>query len=414
LIIPTVGAFIVKETEDTQTRVIFSSFLKYDDGLLTKLLCKQKNISEEQAQQMVENFAHEILNSVDNGNNFYIPDFGYFKKNNQGVIDFVVEIITDNIPESKIKEEKPEEPIFPPYVPPVMETPVFDNAGQNTPNNFDFSNIYVPPVSTTDTTPKTKEKTSNVGYWILAIVLIIIAVALLLYLFSKDFKQTVNSLFKGESKVEIVQPPTNSGVVADTAKVQQEDTVVTKQDETTQQTNSTSTSTPNGKYQVIAGCYLERTIAEDFADKLRSKGHTVRIPDRLAGEWSLVIVYESNDLDDATRVKDSFVAEGYSDAWVRTKAGYAETTNRQTSSYSNTTNRVRGRYQAIAGCFLERENAETFANKLRDKGFNVIMPDNLMGEWTILILSESDDWDEVNKVKEQCIAAGYDAWIRTR
>ncbi|MDR1983743.1 MAG: HU family DNA-binding protein [Prevotellaceae bacterium] len=434
LIIPTVGAFLIKETGDSQKRVIFSSFLKYDDGLLTKLLCKQENISEEQAKQIVDKFAHEILDVINNGNNFSIANFGYFTKDKQGVVDFVVEDIDDTqhtkIAEPVKEEPKYEEPIFPPYVPPVIETPVFGNTGQEPKNDFDFSSIFNPPTDTTNTVTR-KEKKNHAGYWILTIILIIIAVLLLLYLFSNDFKQTVNSLFGSKQKTEVITTPT--ATVVDTVKTVQpdvKDTVATQPEQVEPQTSSTSAGVPNGKYQVIAGCYIERSIAEDFVNELRNKGYSARIPDRLAGEWNLVIVYESNDVDDATRVKDSFVADGYEDAWVRTR-GISENpttttststststsaSNAQVTSYSNsgTQNTVRGKYQAVAGCFLERENAENFANELRSKGFDVRIPDRLMGEWTILILHESDDLDEANRVKEQCIAAGYDAWIRTR
>ncbi|MDR2293041.1 MAG: hypothetical protein LBE11_06155 [Prevotellaceae bacterium] len=424
LIIPTVGAFLVKETEDTQNRIIFSSFLKYDDGLLTKLLCKQENVSEEQAKQTVEKFAREILDVINNGNNFYVPDFGYFTKNSQGIIDFVVENLDNSTQpettETNITEEKKEEPVSPPYIPPVTEMPVFGNTEQESPYDFNFSNPFYPPANTANTNEtKVKPKTNHAGYWILTILLIIIAVLFLLYLFSKDFKQTVNSLLGGgKPNIEIKKDITT--IVADTTKqIQQKDTVEVKQEKTDSHANQTSTSTPNGKYQVIAGCYLERSIAVNFADELRNKGYNnVRIPDGLSGEWTLVIVYESNDIDDATRVKDAFIADGYTDAWVRTKVGnYTATTTSQTSSYSNASNtagKTRGKYQVIAGCYLYRENAEKYANEMRNKGFNVTIPDNLMGEWTVLIISESDDLNEINKVKEQCIAAGYDAWIRTR
>ncbi|MDR2065208.1 MAG: HU family DNA-binding protein [Prevotellaceae bacterium] len=423
LIIPAIGAFLVKETEDVKNRIIFSSFLKYDDGLLTKLLCEQENISEEEAKQIVEKFVHEISDAINKGNNFSIPNFGYFTKNNQGIIDFVIED-TDNNTNSKtgitnMPAENKEEPVFPPYFPPVAETTVFENTEQATQYDFNFPNSFIPPANTANTETTTKSKTSHAGYWILTIVLIIIAVLFLLYLFSKDFKQTVNSLFGSKQKIEAGKDTTT--VVADTAKkVQQKDTVTAKQITKNKQTAQTSTNTANGKYQVIAGCYLERSIAENFADELRNKGYNARIPDRLAGEWNLVIVHESNDINDAVRIKDSFVANGYPDTWVRTRAGNSTSstlTAGQASSYSKATNtagKTRGRYQTIAGCYLSRENAERYASEIRSKGFDVRIPDGLMGEWNILIVCESDDLNEVNKVKEQCIAAGYDAWIRTR
>jgi cell division protein FtsN len=397
--------------------------LKYDDGLLTKLLCEQENISEEQAKQIIEKFVREISDAMNNGNNFSIPNFGYFTKNNQGIIDFVIEDTDNNTysetHKTNMPEENKEEQIFPPYFPPIAETTVFEKTEQTSQYDFNFPNSFIPPVNTTDTEKTTKSKTNHSGYWILTIVLIIIAVLFLLYLFSKDFKQTVNSLFSSKQKIEVNKDTTT--IVADTAeKVKQEDTATTKQETANKQTAQTSTNTANGKYQVIAGCYLERSIAEDFADELIDKGYNARIPDRLAGEWNIVIVYESNDIDDAIRVKDSFVADGYSDTWVRTRAGNytsSTVTAGQASSFSQTTNTTgttRGRYQTIAGCYISRENAERYANELRSEGFDVRISDSLMGEWNILIICESNDFNEVNKVKEQCISAGYDAWIRTR
>ncbi|MDR2126343.1 MAG: HU family DNA-binding protein [Prevotellaceae bacterium] len=467
LIIPAVGAFLVKE-EDSQVRIIFSSFLKYDDGLLTKLLSNRDNISEEQAKSTVETFAREILNTLNNGNNFSIPDFGYFAKDNRGTINFIVEKTDSSaLPEANAADVKQEEPVFTTYVPPVTDTPVgetqvAESAVEETPvnetfvfgnteqesqndfnNDFNFTNYYTPPATDNTSTERTtvKKKTSHAGYWILTIILIIIAAALLLYFLSKDIKQKVNSLFVDKPKIEIKKDTT--AIVVDTLnKNKPEDTVAVKHEEATHTTHNTQhttqtthnaphtaqttpTSIQNGKYQVIAGCYLERAIAEHFADELRRKGYNARIPDGRAGEWTLVIVYESNDMNDAIRLKDSFVADGYADAWVRTKIGYSSTatnkiTTDKSASYSHTTStnasntKSRGRYQTIAGCYLFRENAEKYANEMRSKGFDVTIPDRLMGEWTILILCESDDLNEVNKVKEKSIAAGYDAWIRTR
>jgi thiol-disulfide isomerase/thioredoxin len=407
LIVPTIGAFLL----DTQKQVKFSSFLKYDDGLLSKLLSERKNITEEQSKQIIQDFTHEILNAVNSGDRYKIPNFGYFTKDSKNNIDFVFE----DINEKPIVNET--EPVFAPYIPPVVETtPAFGNTGQEPQNNFDFSNIFIPPTNTADTAPqKTKEKKNNAGYWILTIILIIIAILLLTYLFSSNFKQTVNSLFSSKPKIEVKKD--TATIVVDTVKVQQEDTVAIKQENTDTQTTSIPKSTPNGKYQARAATYNEKNVAESQANKLKNKGYDVQVIP--AGDY-YVIIYESGNEQDAVRIKDFFVAEGYNDAFVKTRPGGVSTTAatktqepvQSHSSVASTEGNTKGKYQTIAGCFIQEENGERLANELESNGFDVTI--KYEGEWTILIICTSNDLNEANRVKEQCISAGYDAWVRTR
>jgi cell division protein FtsN len=290
--------------------------------------------------------------------------------------------------------------------------------------DFDFSKIVIPSSSSpTNNVNVRPQKKSNAGYWILAIILIIVATLLILYLFSKEFKQSVNSL------IGINQ--TTKTTVIDTVKTVTQDTIKAKPVTNTEQQIQSSNAVEGGKYQVILGSYLERSVAEDFANELRSKGYSAKIPDRLAGEWILVIAYETNDKADAERMQNKFMSEGYDDAYVRTRPGAAETTTTTTkpttvtqsqptkptsnANLNTTLPSIRGKYQVIAGCFLERSNAEKRGRELSDKGFDVTVPDRLYGEWVIVIVYEGNDVNEANKIINQCVAAGYDdAWIRKR
>jgi len=463
LIIPTIGAFLTKDIDNKQKKVTFSSFLKYDDGLLTKLLCERKYISEAEAKQEIADFAQQISSALDSMNHYSITDFGYFTRDNNGITDFVVENINTVVENTNTVFENPyaafdpvtppieevvipkiEEPVIPPYVPPVVEIPVYEppvftpvQETQNT--DFDFSNIIIP--SANDPIPNVNvksQKNSNIGYWILAIILLIIAALLLLYLFSKDFKNRVNSLLGTKQKTETVKTDTGQTATATTDTLKLQDTIAGKQEpvkQTGQQTGQQtqpiqSGSVTNGKYQVVLGSYLERSVAENFANEMRSKGYSVTIPDRLAGEWVIVIAYESNDPADAERVKNQFISQGYEDAYVRTRPGgvskpiqssqpASQPQQQVVASNSNasfsTTITKRGRYQVVAGCFLERSNAENFARELSGKGFNVTVPERLYGEYTLVMVCETDDKNEADKLKNQLTAAGYnDAWIRTR
>jgi len=356
LIIPNIGAFLLKETADKQKQVIFSSFLKYDDGLLRKLLCEQENISEDKAKNAVEEFSQTILDTLNDEKPFFINQLGCLTKDNQGIINFVadetekkVEIDTNPVVttvtetenfiktvENLYNTDEPKDETIPVYVPPIIETNNndFNTDFNNIPktdfeqkNDYTYNNIIIPPMKT--------EKNQKIGYWILIAILSLLLIILLLYIFNNNFKKTVDSIF-GKDKIETVKTPeentTTTTAVIDSTQTTQDANTTTQdpaQTTSTQTTTQTTSSVPSssigtakGKYQVIVGCFLEKENAEKLERELRAQGVDVRVPNRLMGEWTIVIVLETNDLEEATRSKEKWIAAGYDDAWVRTPYYY--------------------------------------------------------------------------------------------
>ena len=224
---------------------------------------------------------------------------------------------------------------------------------------------------------------------------------------------------KPKPPVEVVKDTVSTAppVAVDTTQQIEQDTAAVEQSQTENtQTSNITGDTPGGMYQIILGCFLERYIAEKFVSDLQGRGYDARMPSRLSGEWNIVIVYESNDINEAAKVRDEFVAFGYEDAWIRTRGGVrTDVTTSQSLSYASASNgSVRGRYQTVVGCFLYRENAERFFNIMKNNGFDAKLSERPMGDWNLVFVCETDDLDEAKKAKEQCLAAGYDAWIRQR
>jgi cell division protein FtsN len=142
-------------------------------------------------------------------------------------------------------------------------------------------------------------------------------------------------------------------------------------------------------------------------------------------------VYESDDENDAARVRDQFAAAGYDDAYIRKRSGgivspssstsnassasnTSSASNAQSASYPVTTSRLRSKYQTVVGCFLEKSNAEKCFNEAKNKGFDAKISEQ-KGEWILVVVFEGDDLNEAERVQEQSVSAGYsDAWVRGR
>ncbi len=103
VIIPDLGAFLVKEKPGGKMEVSFNDFLKFNDGLLVNKIIKIENISKTDATKKIKEFIKEIEGSIKTGR-FTIENVGTFYKDDFGRIKF------DPYKEEKAKETKqPEE-----------------------------------------------------------------------------------------------------------------------------------------------------------------------------------------------------------------------------------------------------------------------------------------------------------------
>ncbi|MEG2772209.1 MAG: hypothetical protein RR960_07690, partial [Alistipes sp.] len=84
LVIPQLGAFIVKVPGES---VVFSEFLKRDDGILRGLLTAE-GLGELEAAGAVDRFIFELRHAVQAGREYHLKGFGVMHSGENGTIVF--------------------------------------------------------------------------------------------------------------------------------------------------------------------------------------------------------------------------------------------------------------------------------------------------------------------------------------
>lgn len=97
LVVPQLGAFLVKEEP---RGVVFSELLRRDDGVLHGLLI-EKGMSDVAARGEIDRFVYEVRHAVEQGERFYLSDFGEFLPGKNGTILF------EHHPRLKVVPEAP-------------------------------------------------------------------------------------------------------------------------------------------------------------------------------------------------------------------------------------------------------------------------------------------------------------------
>ncbi len=85
LVVPQMGAFIVKDPDKS---VVFSEFLKRDDGVLRGLL-RESGIGDLEAAGEIDRFVFEVRHALQQGNEFPLEGLGVLKPGPNGTIAFV-------------------------------------------------------------------------------------------------------------------------------------------------------------------------------------------------------------------------------------------------------------------------------------------------------------------------------------
>ncbi|MEG1864700.1 MAG: hypothetical protein RR199_05190 [Alistipes sp.] len=170
LVVPQLGAFIVKEPEG---RVLFSEMLKRDDGVLRELLCKE-GASEVEAAGLIDRFVFEVRYAVEHGAVYRIEGLGILRQgeNQTLAFDYLPHVTAEPIAEPEpelepIAEPEPElelvtEPIAEPELELVAE-PIAEPMSVPVQPTVKPATLPLPtvtPLSTekTDKTEKNKER----------------------------------------------------------------------------------------------------------------------------------------------------------------------------------------------------------------------------------------------------------------
>jgi hypothetical protein len=84
IIIPGLGALTV--TNKTTGELMFMTFLKHDDGNLSKIIAERKEIPENEAKNLIAKYVRDILSKLDAGESYDMFQFGSFKKINGEIV----------------------------------------------------------------------------------------------------------------------------------------------------------------------------------------------------------------------------------------------------------------------------------------------------------------------------------------
>lgn len=90
LIIPSFGTFLKKEQGGTQV-VVFTPFLKNDDGVLREAISHQLDVSNEESAQIISQYVEELKSRLEKSGRYYIKDLGTLKHDVNGALTFIYE-----------------------------------------------------------------------------------------------------------------------------------------------------------------------------------------------------------------------------------------------------------------------------------------------------------------------------------
>ncbi len=88
VIIPDLGAFLIRKQGDSQT-ISFNSIIKFDDGLFTGFISQKEKIDKKQAKDKLTEYTNKIKAELNKGNQFKVGTLGSLYKDANGKIQFI-------------------------------------------------------------------------------------------------------------------------------------------------------------------------------------------------------------------------------------------------------------------------------------------------------------------------------------
>ncbi|MEG3048110.1 MAG: hypothetical protein RR872_05705 [Mucinivorans sp.] len=121
IIIPGFGAFLRK---DQGGALVFSPFLRTDDGKLNAIVAVEYGVSVDEAKGMIAEFAERVRTILKVKSKYYIDDLGMLMVDNNGVISFVAQAPRPVVaPASAPIVEQPQPQAMMPSVSPITSRP---------------------------------------------------------------------------------------------------------------------------------------------------------------------------------------------------------------------------------------------------------------------------------------------------
>ncbi len=96
LVVPKLGAFLVKQTDGV---IVFSEFMKQDDGVLHTLLCQEEGLNDLEAAAQIDRFVFSVRHNIKHGTNFPVGGVGVLSLGPNNTIAFHYDPDTLSLPD---------------------------------------------------------------------------------------------------------------------------------------------------------------------------------------------------------------------------------------------------------------------------------------------------------------------------
>lgn len=350
VIIPDLGAFLSKEGDGDEKNLIFSSFLKYNDGFLEKQLAEKEKISQAQAGEEIKKFVEEVTKALRARQNYVIANFGFFHMDERGSIAFapqgtevaskptvVAAPVAATTTTSTPKEAAPKKPgstTTTVAATPIAEQPKVEQTTVKPLTPQQTTPVTPPPSrpATPQQTPPAKQqpvkKSNNNGLLITIIILLLVIVGLLLlYFMVPSIKEKINSMFgiKSTTTEQVITQPVDSTAIAaadDSLRQAQAiaDSIRLAEEKAAEETKTEEVATPKtastygSNYYVIVGTFQEKSNADKLYKRCIADGYDAELLPKM-GPLYPVSIYNSPSKAECSKVMRE--AQGkYGDAWI--------------------------------------------------------------------------------------------------
>ncbi|MDR2562763.1 MAG: hypothetical protein LBC98_02340 [Prevotellaceae bacterium] len=272
VIVPDLGAFLLTDTASRGKSIIFSTFLRYNDGFIESAL-KQKGISEHDSVKLLKDFVFNVNNTLNAGEEFRIANLGCFTKDDKG-IQFLFDARDTNSQTVELHTE------------PSGASPFTTSLEKNS----------APP-------PRVSRRV-----WVVASVVsawAIIAAGIYFVL------ENSGESLKGQT-ADAIQQPVTATIVEPVASKMTESRKI----EPEKQATSLMAAAQSLHYHVVVGCFAEKINSERFLQKCREIGFaSAEILPQIGGLYP-VSIEKFATFNEADRRKDDYIAQHDGEAWV--------------------------------------------------------------------------------------------------
>jgi hypothetical protein len=313
VIIPDLGAFLLKDNADNTKSIIFSSFLKFNDGFLEEKIAEKSQLTKQEISSVINKFVNDIKHAIYNKQQYEINGFGYFISDEKGAVCFnpyKSSFDTSHKNEAPIEVKNNIDPIEKPVPDNILQQKISAaaqldskhsnfNISPQTENKRSDDNINI----ISKLKKEERKKRKRLLWVIVFLIIIIIFLSTVLYLCLSNgsfyYKKAVTS-----EPPQIIKP---SNIKTNVINIDSSKMLIYN-----------SASNINGVlyYYVVAGCFVEKINADRFVQYLMREGYTSAVILQKIGDMYPVSIAKTSIIEEAQQIQADYNSNNYEEAWI--------------------------------------------------------------------------------------------------